>query len=141
MPSLDERPATNPLYPSWKNPWVILAAFLIAGFILFGVAAVHVVKRTQAVLARPGRASMMQPYGAGGYVRNPASNGSIVEGVVTAANTAALTVAGNGTTSTVSTTSSTQYQGGSQAAVNDTVIVTGTTTNGTFTATKIVINP
>jgi hypothetical protein len=64
-----------------------------------------------------------------------------MQGVVTAVNGSTITVAGNGATNTVTTNSSTQYTGGSKAAVNDTIVAVGTTNNNVFTATRIIINP
>lgn len=139
MPSPEERPVSNPLYPSWRNPWVILAAVLVAAFILFAAATAHVA-RTQTTVTRRGATwfTMRKPGVAG---RMQVTNGSIVQGVITAANGSALTIAGNGTTSTVTTTSSTKYQGATSAAINDTVVVSGTSSNGTITASRIVVNP
>jgi len=62
-------------------------------------------------------------------------------GVVTSVNGDNFTVAGNGATTNVTTNSSTQYQGGNQVKQNDTVIVRGTSSNGTITATEVAINP
>jgi hypothetical protein len=64
-----------------------------------------------------------------------------IQGVVTNVSGSTLTVAGDGTTNAVQINSSTQYSGGNSAAVDDTVIVSGTTSNGAFTASKIDINP
>jgi hypothetical protein len=70
------------------------------------------------------------------------SNGETrLSGVVTAVNGSSFTVAGSGATNNVTTNSSTQYQSGNQVKVNDTLLVTGTSSNGTLTATHIVINP
>ncbi len=62
-------------------------------------------------------------------------------GVVTAVNGSGFTIAGNGSTTQVTTDSSTQYHNGDQVKQNDTVLVSGTTSNGTLSATNIVINP
>jgi hypothetical protein len=64
-----------------------------------------------------------------------------LQGVVTKVDGDTVTVAGGGKTNTVKTSSSTQYSGGSNVAVNDTVIVAGTLNNGTYDATNIVVNP
>ena len=69
------------------------------------------------------------------------ANQSRLVGVVTAVNGDVITIAGGGSTNTVTTNSTTQYTNGSKAAVNDTVMVLGTTNNGTFTATQVTINP
>ena len=62
-------------------------------------------------------------------------------GVVTAVNGSSFTLAGNGATTNVTTNGSTQYQNGNTVKVNDTVMVVGTTSNNTLTATSVVINP
>jgi hypothetical protein len=67
--------------------------------------------------------------------------GNSTRGVVTAVNGASFTLAGNGATTNVTTNSSTQYQDGNTVKQNDTVIVFGTTTNNTLTATQVIINP
>jgi hypothetical protein len=77
--------------------------------------------------------------GFGGTVVNADQN--VTSGVVTNVNGSSFTVAGNGSTQQVATDGSTQYQSGNQVKVNDTVIVYGTTTNNTLTATQIIINP
>ena len=68
-------------------------------------------------------------------------NQSRLSGVVTNVNGSNFTLAGAGTTNTITTSSSTTYQGGSQVKQNDTVMVFGTIANGAFNATQIVINP
>ena len=61
-----------------------------------------------------------------------------MSGVVTAVDGSIITVAGNGTTTKVTTTDSTTYTGDDKpAAVNDTIMVVGTTSGDTFTATRI----
>lgn len=64
-----------------------------------------------------------------------------VIGTVTAVNGSDLTVAAGGSSYTVQTSSSTQWQNGNTAKVNDTVVAYGTTNNGVLTATQVVINP
>lgn len=64
-----------------------------------------------------------------------------IKGVVTSVNGSSFTIAGNGSTTNVTTSSSTQYQGGNQVKQNDTVTVFGTTSNNTLSATEVVINP
>jgi hypothetical protein len=80
----------------------------------------------------PGGGMMSAQFGA---------NQDHIQGVVTNVNGSSLTIAGDGTTNTVQTTSSTQYIGGNSAAVNDTVSVVGSISNSAFTATRIIINP
>ncbi len=70
------------------------------------------------------------------------SNGqSRVMGVVTSVNGSSFTLAGNGSTTNVTTNSSTQYQGGNSVKQNDTVLVRGTSSSGNITAAQVVINP
>ena len=73
--------------------------------------------------------------------RNLLSSTDRITGVVTAVNGSSFTVAGHGATNTVSTDSSTQYQGGDSVKVNDSVMAFGSTSNNTFTATQVAINP
>lgn len=68
-------------------------------------------------------------------------NESRIQGVVTAVNGSTLTVSGGGATNTVTVSGSTQYTNGTKAAVNDSVVVFGTVNNGSFTASRIVLNP
>lgn len=63
-----------------------------------------------------------------------------IRGVVTAVSGDTFTVAGNGATNSVKTDSSTEYIGGDSVKVNDTVLVLGTTSESTFTASKVYIN-
>jgi len=61
-------------------------------------------------------------------------------GVVTQVNGGSFTIAGNGTTKSVTTNSTTTYDTTPKTvASNDSVIVTGTDTNGTFTAVSVRI--
>lgn len=75
-------------------------------------------------------------FGAGG-----ANQADRTRGVVTAVDGNNFTIAGNGGTTKVVTSSSTTYQNGNQVKQNDSVVVFGTTSNGTLTATRVVINP
>ncbi|MEI6237107.1 MAG: DUF5666 domain-containing protein [Candidatus Saccharibacteria bacterium] len=67
------------------------------------------------------------------------NNQIVVNGVVTTINGQSFTIAGNGTTNTVQTNSSTQYSGSTKVSVNDSVTVSGSTNNSVFTATQVVI--
>ncbi len=64
-----------------------------------------------------------------------------VAGVVTAVSADSFTIAGNGGAKNITTTSSTQYQGGNKVKINDTVIVYGKTSGNSLQASFIVINP
>jgi hypothetical protein len=61
------------------------------------------------------------------------------EGVVTAVNSGNIVVAGGGKTQTITTNSSTTYDGGTKPAVNDTVEVIGTESGTTITATEVAV--
>lgn len=81
------------------------------------------------------------PHGFSRRLNSSDENLSHISGVVTTVNGSTFTVAGHGTTNSVQTTSSTQFTGGDKVAVNDSVLVSGSTANGTFTATQVAINP
>ncbi len=68
-------------------------------------------------------------------------NQNRLTGVVTKVDGKNFTIAGNGTTNSITVNDSTQYTNGSTVAINDTVFVSGTVNNGTFTATQVTINP
>lgn len=122
---------------------IILVVFM-AGM---GVARHHQLERTGGFFGGPGPGRVgMHERGfrttGGGVGAGTISNGqSRARGVVTSVNGSDFTLAGNGSTTNVTTNSSTQYQDGNQVKQNDTVIVFGTTANNTLTATNIVINP
>jgi len=128
---------------SWLVPVlvVIIVILLVAG--IFGWASNHRGRFGPAggfgsVQARRGfAAGGLYGVGSGGN----AANQNRLQGVVTAVNGSSFTLAGNGTTNTVQTNGSTQYQNGNAVAVNDTVIVFGSVSNSTFTASQVVINP
>jgi len=61
------------------------------------------------------------------------------EGVVTAVNSGSIVVAGGGKTQTITTNSSTTYDNGTKPAVNDTVVVIGTQSGSTITATEVAV--
>jgi hypothetical protein len=143
-PDSNQHPAHVPL-SNWRNPWVILASVLVLVFIVFGLishAAVHFGPQMYTRITGTSGPAGVGPWGPVGARRSVAiaPGSSEVQGVVTAVDGNKLTIAGDGTTSTVYTSSSTQYVGASSVAVNDTVDVTGTSSDGTFTATGISIN-
>lgn len=73
---------------------------------------------------------------------NPTDGSTIsrLTGVVTQVNGDSFTIAGNGTTKTIKTNSDTSYNtADKKVSVNDSVIVAGTDSNGTFTATTVNI--
>ena len=80
--------------------------------------------------------------GAGGFGGGTSPSGQTrVNGVVTAVSGSDFTIAGNGTTTNVTTDSSTQYQNGSTVKQNDSVLIFGTQSNGTIAASQIIVNP
>ncbi|MBU6389828.1 hypothetical protein KGQ71_04935 [Patescibacteria group bacterium] len=94
--------------------------------------------------AFPGPVMMRGYYGGQTYVRHMGfgagnENQQQLSGVVTAVNGNGFTIAGGGSSNTVQTNSSTQYYESQKPVVNDTVSVYGTTNNGTFTATEVVV--
>lgn len=129
---------------SWQKGWLVVIAALVVLFIAFivGIAA-----------GRWGRTGYyMDGYRTGGYMmgghRFMAGDGMFgqdyqtrVIGTVTAVNGSDFTVAGGGTTNSVKTDSSTQWEGGNSVKANDTVVAYGSVNNGTFTATLVQINP
>jgi hypothetical protein len=86
-------------------------------------------------------------FGYGTSVQTSATNNTVtttvyteLTGVVTAVNDGSIVVAGNGTTETITTNSSTVYDNSVKPAVNDTVTIVGTTSGSTTTATEIGVN-
>jgi len=145
--------------PAWS--WVIIVVFgffAIFGCVAAGYAAVHAFKddtnsygtRTrgnyslrddQAGNSNSDFRGGMQR-GSGGYGMmgdsNTESSSTRVSGVVTAVDGNTITVAGNGRTTSVKVTDSTTYNGSSKpAAVNDSIVAFGSTSDGVFTATSI----
>ena len=147
-----QQPANSFGNPSWRNPWVILASGALLIFILACVGVWTRVASTRFSIAGPG--AKIAAFGGPLFARpgmqrtaaGPASSvinmsGPEITGVVTAVNGNQLTVAGNGTSSSVTINSSTQYTGASSAAVDDTVVATGTSSGSSFTATHVYVNP
>lgn len=129
---------------SWQKGWLAAIAAIIILFIVFivGLAA-----------GRFGRTGYyMDGYRTGGHMmgdhRFIGGGGMFgqdyqarVIGTVTSTNGSDFTVAGGGTTNTVKTDNSTQWEGGNSVKTNDTVVAYGSVSNGTFTATLVQINP
>ena len=145
MPKEVENPKETRAY---SHPGYKIAAAVVALILVFGVFVVGAIAGRasgdrfmgwhNSITIKPGPA-MMQRRGVsqGGLF----STTNHISGVVTAVNGDSLTVAGNGATNTVTTNSSTQYQGGGSVKINDTVIAFGSTSSNTFTATEVDINP
>jgi len=134
-----------------NNSWVygLLAAIVLLLVFIAGVtASSHRHEISAGVNTRPMMKEAGFRVGAGdgpGTVRVSGgrmfTSGNSVEGVVISVNGNSFVVAGHGSTTNVTTTSSTQYNNGNQVKVNDTVFVSGTTNSGVLTATDIAINP
>lgn len=90
------------------------------------------------VMGGPGHASFG---GEGRRLNSSDDNTNRLSGVVTAVNGTTFTIGGHGATNSVVTNSTTQFTGGDKVAVNDSVLVSGVVANGTFTATRVIINP
>lgn len=137
-------------YSSNKKLGAIIAVIVAAGFLFWaGLAATfffvrghsplfegNVIRRDIDVGFRGGMGGMH------GFVRGQFNDSeSRLTGVVTKVDGKNFTIAGSGSTNDITTNDSTQYTSGSSVSVNDTVVVSGTISGGTFTATQVVINP
>ena len=147
-----ERPVQRNYFSTSNQKGVLygLLAFvvLLIVFAAGAAAANHhrAVFRTASFVGGPGTASAGPMRG--GHERGFMTSGNFntdgqsrVMGVVTSVNGSGFTVAGNGSTTNVTTNSSTQYQGGNSVKQNDTVLVRGTSSSGNITAAQVVINP
>ncbi|MDB5167481.1 MAG: hypothetical protein JWN26_626 [Candidatus Saccharibacteria bacterium] len=83
-------------------------------------------------------------YGYGRSVQTQVTSDSVTTtvytyqtGVVVAVNSDSIVIAGNGKQTTIKTNSSTTYTNNVKPAVNDTVVIAGTTADSTITATEI----
>lgn len=113
---------------------------LALGFMIGSLSGYHFAARHQPIdttalnNAGPFRAHDMR----GGFNNTDGTTTKRLSGVVTQVNGATFTIAGNGTTKTITTNDSTVFNTGSKkVSVNDSVLVTGTDANGTFTATNV----
>lgn len=138
-----------------QPPWTLIAVGVIATVLIVAVVAVgwlqlESLHRTTRVASRYGMqqndtnfgngGNQGSYYGGGGSMRGRATRPTL-SGVVTTVTDSTVTVSGNGKQVTVDKTSSTAVSGDSTTiAVNDTVLVYGTTaSDGTVTATRIVV--
>ncbi len=134
--------------------WLLGALAVVLLFLAFvfgvGIGNHHRAYRTNAVvgLHGPMAQSFLEKEDAGsGFPLSP-HGGTVTidgktfeQGVVTAVNGSNFTLASHGATTKVVTNGSTQYQNGNQVKQNDSVVVTGTLSGSTLTATHITINP
>jgi hypothetical protein len=138
--------AANGYHYYHRRPWGVPILIIVILIILFGLFASWAGWRYDRNGHLGFNGDMRRPYGQMTPGYSSGSNGIYnneirLQGVVTAVNGTEFTVAGNGSSNTVQTDSTTQYQNGSGVAVNDSVIVYGTINNGMFTAKTVVINP
>ncbi len=148
-PALETEQVNNYERHHKKLQFMLVAALVLMIVFAIGALAGHAASRLQSQRiggynsSGPG-GGMMRGYNANGSgfgMGNQSSNLVRLKGVVTSVNGSTIVIAGDGTTNSITTNTSTQYTGGSQAATNDTIIVFGTTNNGVFTAARVIINP
>jgi hypothetical protein len=142
--------------PSTWVPWVVLGAVVLAGLLAVGaLLAGRVLLNRYSALTSPrvGTHLMVSHPRFGGdstfSVSQSSSDGltttttnttyTQTQGVVTQVNSDNIVVAGGGKTQKITTNSSTTYVGDTKPAVNDTVVVVGTKSGDTITATQIEV--
>ncbi|MDB5161473.1 MAG: hypothetical protein JWO96_853 [Candidatus Saccharibacteria bacterium] len=139
----DKRVEKEPFYHTSlsRRNWLVPALLVVIVILLAGMFASH--RERQGVNGLPGRGQGLMTRHERRFLGQglPGSNQNQLSGTVTAVNGSTFTIAGNGASNQVQTSSSTQYQGGNQVKINDTVVVFGTTSSGTFQASQVVINP
>lgn len=123
--------------------WLIAAGVAIVVILILMAASVgrrFSVNHNEVAFGRRGGFSLVQkaPLRFGGESGTAQNR---LTGVVTAVNGSSFTIAGDGATNTVTTNSSTQWQGASSVKTNDSVVVLGNLSNNTFTATEVAVNP
>lgn len=149
LPTDKEEKPKEPVYGyHHKKTWLVPVLIVVIVVLFIGMIASWAAYRHnwygpgyKNVVVRSGGHMMMDEGHRGGFWGGTYSNQNRISGVVTSVNGSSFTVAGDGSTNTVQTNSSTQYQNGSSVKTNDSVVVFGTTNNGTFTASSVVINP
>ena len=128
-----------------RTAMIVCGAALL---VLIGLAAgiwMHVDQardRREAVIGMMGERGFMHMGPENRTAINPTDGTTVTRltGVVTQVNGDSFTIAGNGTTKTIKTNADTSYStADKKVSVNDSVIVTGTDSNGTFTATTVNI--
>ncbi|HSW80999.1 MAG TPA: hypothetical protein VLG40_01255 [Candidatus Saccharimonas sp.] len=141
----DDQQQKPPVMHGARNHRVIVAIIgglivLALGFMLGSLSTFHFVARrpnidtTALRNVGPFRAHDMR----GGFNGTDGSTVTRLSGVVTQVNGATFTIAGNGTTKTITTNDSTVFNTGSKKVnVNDSVLVTGTDGNSAFTAATV----
>lgn len=144
--SSNDAPSKQPKTEKHKTSKTLVAAgvgaaILFLGFGIGWLSNVRMDRREERSLIAP-MGQMMERHHGGGELANP-TDGTIstrLTGVVTQVNGDTFTIAGNGATKNITTNSSTVYAPESQKpAVNDSVIVIGKDSNGTFIASSVHI--
>jgi hypothetical protein len=140
----DEHEMSNSVGRSFKlNNAVAVILVLLVLIIVFGAGIfighrrhTNIVVRSNSYNFRPG----LGEYG-GGFGFNSLAASSRITGAVTAINGSTLTVIGNGTTYTVTTTSATKYANNVMPSVDDTITILGGqgSSSSSFTASAIVV--
>jgi hypothetical protein len=143
----DKSPDNDEVKPIYHKHWfwpalIIIGAVLFVAFmaslLAVGMSARHF-EREHGLYHQ--RYPLMMHKQGGNQSGNFTNNQSRIEGVVTQVNGSTFTIAGHGVTNDVDTNTSTQYSGGSQVRVNDTIVALGTVSGGRFTATHVILNP
>jgi len=148
--------SNNKMKPSRWVPWVVIGAVVLTALIVVGalVAGRMLLNRYNNSMFVRGGTSVVVPHPRFGgertfSVSQSSSDGltttttnttyTQTQGVVTQVNSDNIIVAGGGKTQTIKTDSSTTYVGDTKPAVNDTVVVVGTKSGDTITATQIEV--
>jgi hypothetical protein len=153
MPDKKDRDAVKPVneaepLPKHDHTLLIVSVGLALVVVLFVGIGLGAWGRNQRAVMRsvsiaggfPGP-KVVSSYVGGAGVGPVVNSADSVSGTVTTLNGSSFTVAGYGSSTNVQTDSSTQYRYGDSVKVDDTVVVYGTTNNGTLSASLVSINP
>ncbi len=131
--------------------WIIVVSSILVLMLIAGLIGASMLSRYARYNQFNGNyeSSMMSGWGGGRwhtnmptvYIQTDTTNSTIqTTGVVSAVNGDSITIIGNGTSTTIKTSSGTTYNTvANKVNVNDTVIVTGVKSGDTFTANSIDI--
>ncbi len=125
---------------SWA--WPLATAVIFLGLIILVINIIGVI-----LLSDRYGLHFQDGYSRNGWMMEHGTWGSWLEGqsrasgVVVSVSNNAFTIASNGGTKSITANGSTQYQGGSQVKINDSVIVYGQDSGNSLQASFIVINP
>ncbi len=142
--------------PSKWVPWVVIGAVVLSALIAVGglIAVRMLANRVNSAVSNRNGTSLVapRPRFANERTYNVSQSSSDgltttttnttytqTQGVVTQVNSDNIVVAGGGKTQTITTNSSTTYVGDTKPAVNDTVVIVGTKSGDTITATQIEV--